>query len=337
MFLERLNEFDSNLKFTHDKSQTRINFLDVNIRIEGQVLVSDLYFKETDRHQFLHFDSCHPRHVKTSIVYSQAIRIKRICSLTTDLNIRLQDLEKWFIERGYPRNMVQSQIDRALKSDNNQVGGSKSGAVPLVITFHPKLSDVGKILWENLDVLYKDEEAKKVFSPPPFVSFKAPRNLKSHLVRSKLYPMERKTGSAKCNKNSCKVCKNVSETKTFESKNNNKTYIINHHLNCDDKKLVYLLTCKSCGLQYVGQTSDKFRYRWNNYKDNNRKAEQGIAHMQSHIFEHFSMEGHNGFLEDCIITFIDKTDASDPTRREKYWINILNTLVPNGLNISESN
>ena len=113
--------------------------------------------------------------------------------------------------------------------------------------------------------------------------------------------------------------------------------LISHHLNCDDKKLVYLLTYKSCGLQYVSQTSDKFRYRWNNYKDNNRKAEQGIAHMQYHIFEHFSMEGHDGFLEDCIITFIDKTDASDPTRREKYWINILNTLVPNGLNISESN
>ena len=37
-----------------------------------------------------------------------------------------------------------------------------------------------------------------------------------------------------------------------------------------------------------------------------------------YIFEHFSSDDHNGFLEDCGITFIDKTDRSDPTRREEY-------------------
>ena len=223
-----------------------------------------------------------------------------------------------------------------ITSQVNQDQENKSGAVPFILTHHPKLSDVGKILWENRDILYRVEEVEKVFSPPPFVSFRIPRNLKSHLVRSKLYPLERKSGSAKCNKQGCHVCFNVSETKTFSCRNG-KTYFINHHLDCNAKNLVYLLTCKCCGIQYVGQTSNKFRYRWNNYKDNNRKALNGLAHMQNHIFEHFEKEGHNGFLQDCYITFIDKTDASDPTKREKYWITVLKTLVPDGLNISEGN
>ena len=54
--------------------------------------------------------------------------------------------------------------------------------------------------------------------------------------------------------------------------------------------------------------------------------------MQTYVFEYFSSEGHNGFLEDCEITFIDKTDNSDPVRREEYWRRVLKTLSPYGLN-----
>ena len=37
-------------------------------------------------------------------------------------------------------------------------------------------------------------------------------------------------------------------------------------------------------------------------------------------------------LEDTEITFIDKSDPSDPTRREKFWTDMLKTLYPLGLN-----
>ena len=107
---------------------------------------------------------------------------------------------------------------------------------------------------------------------------------------------------------------------------------INHQLNCNDKCLIYLLSCKVCGLQYVGSTTDKFRLRWNNYKENNRKAKRGEEHMQPLVFEHFSSNDHNSFLEDCSITLIDKIDGSDPTRREEYWRRVLKTVTPYGLN-----
>ena len=79
----------------------------------------------------------------------------------------------------------------------------------------------------------------------------------------------------------CLVCLNVAEMDTFESF---------HNLNCNDKCLVYLLSCKICGLQYVGTTTDPFLYRWNNYKDNNRKAERGAEHMQADLFGHFAFK-----------------------------------------------
>ena len=75
--------------------------------------------------------------------------------------------------------------------------------------------------------------------------------------------------------------------------------------------------------QYVGQTVDEFRHRWNNYKDNARKFERGEHCMQRHLYEHFDLQGHLGFLNDVSVKLIDKTDPEDLTKREDYWIHLL--------------
>ena len=54
------------------------------------------------------------------------------------------------------------------------------------------------------------------------------------------------------------------------------------------------------------------------YKDNNRKYLRKESCMQQHLFEHFSNEGHNSFLDDLSIIFIDKTAPKDPNKREHY-------------------
>ena len=92
------------------------------------------------------------------------------------------------------------------------------------------------------------------------------------------------------------------------------------------------MSCKVCGLQYVCSTTDKFRLRWNNYKENDRKALRGEEYMQPELFENFVPENHNCFLTDCSITLIEKTDVSDPTRREEYWRKAWKTAAPYGLN-----
>ena len=62
------------------------------------------------------------------------------------------------------------------------------------------------------------------------------------------------------------------------------------------------------------------------------KAQRGEEHIQPELFEHFHSEEHDGFLQDYSITLIDKTDGSDPTRREEYWRVVLKTVAPYGLN-----
>ena len=114
------------------------------------------------------------------------------------------------------------------------------------------------------------------------------------------------------------------------------TFKINHSLNCGDKCLIYLVTCKQCNKQYTGETTDLFRNRWNNYKDNARKFDRKESCMQEHLYKHFQTEGHKGFLNEASVTFIDKTDGKDPKKRERYWIKTLKTIEPYGLKIAYS-
>ena len=81
--------------------------------------------------------------------------------------------------------------------DKNK-GKKKSKGVPLVITFHPLLKNVGNIIHKNLYFLYTDQEAQRVFTPGPMITFCSARKLSSYLVRAKLYPLEKTPGSCKC-------------------------------------------------------------------------------------------------------------------------------------------
>ena len=58
--------------------------------------------------------------------------------------------------------------------------------------------------------------------------------------------------------------------------------------------------------------------------------------MQEYLHSHFESERHNGFLEDVSITLINKTDGSDPTKRKTFWMHMLKTLAPYGLNVENS-
>ena len=95
---------------------------------------------------------------------------------------------------------------------------------------------------------------------------------------------------------------------------------------------IYIYKCK----QYVGQSTGDFRFRWNNYKCNDRKYTRNEDCFQEHLFRHFHSGEHTGFLENVKITLIDKTDGQNPKKREDYWRRTLKTYALFGLNVEDS-
>lgn len=112
------------------------------------------------------------------------------------------------------------------------------------------------------------------------VCFQSLRNLSSYLVRAKLYPMEKKTGSYKCKSSKCQVCLNISETEIYSSTVTHKPYKINIALTVITNTW-YILS-------------------------------------QEHLFEHFNIKRHNGFLENVLVIFIDKADGKNHIKEEHY-------------------
>ena len=166
--------------------------------------------------------------------------------------------------------MVNKKTKRALespslghsKTSERSVSGNVETGVPLVVNYNPILCRLGQVIRKNLCFQYQDEEVKQVLNPAPFVSFRSVRTLRSHTVKAKVYSVgERLVGSRKCNKNCCQVCKNVTETEIFQSFVDKKVYKINHRFTCSVKCLIYLFSCKVCGMQYYDQTNDEFRSR----------------------------------------------------------------------------
>ena len=91
------------------------NFLGVSVRKKNNQLVTDLYTKPTNIHQYLHASSCHVYHSKKSIPYSQALRLNRISSESLFHDKRYNKLEVWLRERGYSDRLDRQQILKACK------------------------------------------------------------------------------------------------------------------------------------------------------------------------------------------------------------------------------
>ena len=185
-FLELLNDFHPTIKFTADYSKDRINFLDVQVIRRGNKIVTDLYVKPTDTHQYLLASSCHVYHCKKSIPYSQTLRINRICSEPEFFDKRCNELESWLLERGYNAKLVRQKVLEGRKFNRNYLldreKDEKMTNLTLNIIYHPAFSKIKNILSKIHVILTHDQEHRKVFPNVPIVGFRNGQSLKNILV-----------------------------------------------------------------------------------------------------------------------------------------------------------
>ena len=214
----------------------------MSVSIVDNKLETDLFCKPTDCHQFLHFNSAHPFHNKKSIVYSQGLRIKRLCSSPVAFQKHLKNLKTWFCKRGYPQKVVDAQIKRVSEKGLDELferPDRKETGVPLVLRYLPRFHNLSAIMRAYFTFSYTEEKVKRIFTPALFVSFRSGYSLRNHLVRDKVYPLIREKGTFCCGKSRCESCCNRKQTETFENFMTKKVYKIIHSFNCYSKSLIY--------------------------------------------------------------------------------------------------
>ena len=160
-FLQAFNNFHPSIKLDWKytgKETPQVEFLDVTLSIKGLNISYDLYCKPTDCHQYLHYQSCHPHHTKSSSVYSQVLRISKRCNSKEKLDNHISSLKNWFLDRGYPEDLIRSQTMKAIEEidrrenlslegiSQNADSNSKETGVVFVATYHPALTKINRIL-----------------------------------------------------------------------------------------------------------------------------------------------------------------------------------------------
>ena len=144
VFKENINRHNPNIKFTALWEAEEVTSLDTRVHLTDGKIGTDLQVKPMDTHQDHQIDSCHPQHCKSSIPYSQALCLWRICLEKKHLQKWTRELKKHLLKWGYREQQLNKEIHRALtilRENCLQIhpNQEKSARIPLVVTYHPIL------------------------------------------------------------------------------------------------------------------------------------------------------------------------------------------------------
>ena len=342
-FIKYLNGVESSIKFTHEKSYKSVNFLDTKVIKDVQGIIStDIFQKPTDTHPYLHWTSAHPPHLKKSIPYSQALRLRRICSSTTILKQRILKYSNFFVACGYKRDRALSEMRKVLSLTQDESLRVRerhtTSCIPFVTTYNPRTSYIAEVANRNWHFLQSKERLAHIFRERPVIAYKRSKSLRDVLVRSSEGHAIIKGSCGPCNKPKCSWCVLINKTSTFTgTQRDDKVFDIFHTVNCQSTFVIYIIECRICRLQYVGKSETAFNLRLNNHRNH---IKRGINSCE--LSEHFlhNSRSHD-FSKDVTITIIEQIKRSNMTierkkeilrGREIFWQSRLNTLQPNGLN-----
>ena len=143
--------------------------------------------------------------------------------------------------------------------------------------------------WLNIRT---DNRFNNKLSNPIIHANKQPRNLQQLLTRSKNKFLQ---CNQPCHKPRCKVCSHIDIRCSI--KFDNDVTLSAAKADCDSQNVVYILFCAKCpNAVYVGETSNRFRFRFNNHKHSIKHNFSGYP-----VAMHFNEQSHT--MEDlrCII------------------------------------
>ena len=145
------------------------------------------YAKNTDNHRYLHSTSCHPMHMKNSIMFSQLLRCKRICSDRKDFIKHSKELVTHFLHIGYPIKVILKQLDKANKVSRYSLFTNREKTIdnhiPLEQTYHPTIVSTNKSANKEWNLNSNKNSGIHLFCNSPVCAYIQPPNLKRMQVK----------------------------------------------------------------------------------------------------------------------------------------------------------
>jgi hypothetical protein len=357
--VQAMNSVDQNIKYTSeiDWESNQLIFLDVVVTIDSEgFLRADLHTKPNSKNKLLLPASAHPPFVTRSLVYSLALRVRRICCSEEDAEKRFGELAARLRERGYQETVIDAGISRAravtrveaLRKVNK--GPEEAGRQHrLIVTYDRRSSPgLGAVLKSNHEsMVAQDQRLGRVFPRVPKPVYRRGRNLKEILCRAKLPPARpvrtraaeagSSNGLSRCSRGTgkagCVTCSFITSrpAQVIKSVKINSTGMVipvEGRLNCKTKGgFLYLLwSAKAPALQYLGSSGQTPGERLAGHRsDINNGAQKAVA-------EHFRATGSR--VEDLIFIPFKRIFNPSPAVRLHFEHQFLNRhdMIDSGIN-----
>ncbi len=195
-FIHHLNYVGSrdgrSLKFTAQISETSNDFLDTSLYFTptGEIAFK-LYSKPTDKHNYLRYDSCHPKRMKDSIPFSQFLRIRRICTELSEFDKSASLIAKHFLRRGYPKTLIEESLIKVRRIDRATLlqkpaapqtdGRTDEEKFFLITTFNPAGPNFTDMISKNWEILSTSDDTSFLTDSKIIYGFRRNQNLKDRL------------------------------------------------------------------------------------------------------------------------------------------------------------
>ena len=218
--------------------------------------------------------------------------------------------------------------------------------LPLTVTYNRTLPDLKTMIDKNWHILQIEPKLKEIFAEPPILAFKGNKNLRDIIGVNKVFDNKKILKGKKFNKGKCQrcftrsinlCCKQLKTCSNFQSTFNKNTFLIRRNVTCKSSCLIYLMECYLCEKsQYVGKSEYSVNLRINTHRNDVWRTDGPLCD------NHFQMPGHNfnthanfTVIEEVCNKLLSKLEIRSLLQhREDFWILKLQTLSPQGLNIS---
>ena len=186
---------------------------------------------------------------------------------------------------------------------------------PLVCEWNERLLNLGSLIHQYLPILHSNEDLSICFKHPPLASYRRPRNLQDILVHKTPHatgcpgPPNLVASTYKCEHARCLTCPVVCNRTAIQTCSGQRS--ITSHFTCESSALVYLITCSTCNVAYVGETGQKLRERLNGHRaDIRNKADTPVGVPFGMSDHHLRVSGMEG----------TSSDTRSRRLRERAWI-----------------
>ena len=139
-----------------------------------------------------------------------------------------------------------------------------------------------KVILDNVPILKEDDKMRNILTKYKLIKSKRqPYNLKRLLTKAK-FTSNNTPKVTKCNKPTCGLCIHLLEGHSFTFRCG-KNFTIHENMSCDVKNVVYVMKCRGCGEEYIGETGNPLRQRVTIHNQQIRDPKTRMLKVSEHI------------------------------------------------------